>query len=99
MTKEGAFDFLALPKELRERIYTFIPADVSLQHIENSNTFRPIEAAITRTSRPIREESLPLNYVVFPLIVQVFVKFDSLGNVWLTADKWHMNFNLSKSIG
>ena len=83
----GKLSIFDLPPELRERVYlaSFVNRDEDARPEQR----RPCEAAITRTSRLVREEALPLYYQRFPLTVQTYVKSDSFGHVWLTTNRWY----------
>lgn len=76
--------FLALPKELREEIYTtiFNDSEKVASHLLLRNAWlrehtrprflnRPIEPAICRVSKTIRDEALPLFYHLYELKVDV----------------------------
>ena len=65
--------FFALPKELREEIYTMIfnSPENATSRVLVRDQVRPIEPAICRVSKAIRDEALPLFYHLYELKIGV----------------------------
>ena len=81
---------LVLPKELRDAIYQF-----SFSNSDEAPK-RPVEPPITQVSKLIRAESLTTFYKNFTLKLQVIIKCDSRGHVWLTTNKWYRQLGVPK---
>jgi len=83
---------LRLPLELRERIYNFCYNDDE----SAAPTWKFNEPAITRISKAIRSEALPLYYGAYPLIIQSYVKCDARGCIWFKTNRSYRQLLASK---
>lgn len=57
---------------------------------------RPVEPAITRVSKSLRDESLPIYYQTLLLALQTFVKSNHHGFVWFATNRWYHKLAASK---
>lgn len=77
--------FLRLPAELRERIYAF--------YFENDGAFQlwkrqqPIDPALTKVSKQLRSETIPIYYSNYTLSIQSYIRCSYHGQVWLRTEK------------